>query len=100
MRPSTEQRTATQQIDAPRHAVRQAVNLPQAILIKRQSTMMPRNGEPVADVLRGFRLAQRIEVEARNHALRQLGKLRLLQHSAQLGLADQHNLQQLAFIGF
>jgi hypothetical protein len=35
-----------------------------------------------------------------NHALRQLLQLRARQHAAQLGLADQHDLQQLALAGF
>jgi hypothetical protein len=48
----------------------------------------------------GLGLAQRVEVKARDHALRQLLQLRAGQHLAQLGLADQHDLQQLALAGF
>jgi hypothetical protein len=60
----------------------------------------PGHGQPVGDVLRGLGLAQRVEVKARDHALRQLLQLRAGQHRAQLGLADQHDLQQLALAGF
>ena len=40
------------------------------------------------------------QVEAGNHALRQLLQLRACQHVAQFGLANQDDLQQLAFAGF
>ena len=47
----------------------------------------------------GLLLGQRIEVISRDHALRQLLEFRAREHAAQLGLADQHDLQQLALAG-
>ena len=52
------------------------------------------------DIARGFCGRQRIEVVTRDHPLRQLFQLGSGQHAAQLGLTDQHDLQQLAVIGF
>ncbi|MPM36845.1 hypothetical protein SDC9_83449 [bioreactor metagenome] len=51
-------------------------------------------------VLARFVQAQRIQVIARNHPLRQLFQRRIGHHGAQLGLADQDDLQQLALTGF
>ena len=56
--------------------------------------------QPVGDVLGAFLGAQRVEVEAGDDPLGQLLQLGPRQHVAQLGLADQHDLQQLAFVGF
>ena len=53
----------------------------------------------MAQVLRGFRLGERTQVVARHHALGQLLEFRTGQQRAQLGLADQHDLQQLALVG-
>ncbi len=47
----------------------------------------------------GLLLAQRIEVVARDHPLGELGHLGPREQRAQLGLADQHDLQQLALAG-
>ena len=62
--------------------------------------LRPGHAQAVRNVLVGFRLRQRFQVEAGNHALRQLLQLGACQHVAQFGLANQDDLQQLAFAGF
>ena len=61
---------------------------------------MPGNRQSVRDVLCALPDVKGVEVEAGNHALCQLLEFGLRQHVAQLGLPDQHNLQQLAFTRF
>ena len=56
--------------------------------------------QPVRDVLLRLGRRQRLEVKARDHALRELLELGPREHRAQLGLADQDDLQQLAVAGF
>ena len=51
------------------------------------------------DVVLGLASATAPQVEARDHALRQLLELGPREHRAQLGLADQDDLQQLALVG-
>ena len=98
--PCAQERAATQQIDSPRHSTRQAVDGLQGLSVKRQRAGMAGHCQAVLNVLRGLGLGQRIQVEARNHALGQLLQLGTCQHGAQLGLANQHDLQQLARVGF
>jgi hypothetical protein len=98
--PGAQQRAAGQQVDAPRHAARQAVDALERGRLKGQRPGVPGHGQPVLDVLDGLGLAQRVQMKAGNHALGQLLQLGARQHAAQLGLADQHDLQQLALAGF
>jgi hypothetical protein len=65
----------------------------------RVARMRPRHRQAVRDVGAGLGIRQRPEVVARDHALGQLFQLGLGQHGAQLGLADQDDLQQLALAG-
>ena len=71
-----------------------------ALAVEGQRAGEAGHGQAVADVLRRLCLGQCAQVEAGNHALRQLLQFRPGQHAAQLGLADQHHLQQLALAGF
>jgi hypothetical protein len=62
--------------------------------IEGQRALQPGHAEPVLDVVRRLVGRECAEVVARHHALRQL--LEAGDAPAQLGLADQHDLQQLA----
>ena len=73
---------------------------PQGAAAEGQRPLQARHGQAVGDVLLGFLRAQRIEVKARNHALGQLLQRGAGHHGAQLGLADEDDLQQLALAGF
>src|SRR5256885_11449884 len=68
-----------------------------------RSTLFPYTtlfrSQPVHDIAPGLGLGQRTEVVARDHALRQLLEPGPRQHAAQLRLADQDDLQQLALAG-
>ncbi len=55
--------------------------------------------QAVADVALGLGRGQRAQVVARDHALRELLELGPPEQVAQLGLADQDDLQQLALVG-
>ena len=94
-----QQRAIAQQVDAARHAVRELVDAAQRAGVEGQRALEPGHGETVRDVLRRLLLRQRVEVVARDHALRQLLQLGPRQHAAQLRLPDQHDLQQLALAG-
>jgi hypothetical protein len=76
------------------------VDAAHGLAVEQASTRQARHLQAVLDVLRGFGGRQRVQVVARNHPLRQLLHVGALQHVAQLRLADQHDLQQLALIGF
>ncbi len=71
----------------------------QRTLRKRQRPLQPGHGQAVGNVLARLLRAQCVEVVARDDALRQLFQLRRGHHGAQLGLADQDDLQQLALAG-
>ena len=98
--PGAQQGAAGQQVDAPGHAARQLVDAFQCLGVERWRAAVPGHGQAVLNVLQGLGLTQRVEVKTRDHALGQLLQLRAGQHRAQFGLADQHDLQQLAFAGF
>ena len=53
----------------------------------------------MADVVLGFLGRERVQMEARDHALRELLEFGALEHRAQLGLADEDDLQQLPLVG-
>ena len=93
-----QQRAVAQQVDAARHAARELVDAPQRRAVEGQHGAQAGDREPVRDVLHRLLLGQRLEVEARDHALAELLELGLREHAAQLGLADQHDLQQLALV--
>ncbi len=95
-----QQCAVAQQIDAPRHPARQFVDACNRLLVKRHLAHPPGNGQPVADVVHRFLLGERWQMKTRNHPLGELLHVGPGQHGAQLGLADQHDLQQLAFAGF
>ena len=96
----TKQGAVTQQIDAPRDAARQHMHAPQRPAAERHRAAQPGHSQAVRNVLLGFLRAQCVEVKARNHALRQLLQRRARHHRAQLWLANQDDLQQLALVGF
>ena len=97
---SPQQGPSTQQIDAARYAARELVDSDQSLFIKGRCACQARHRQPVGDVVAGFKLRQGVQVKPRNHALRQLLQLWAGQYAAKLGLADQHDLQQLALAGF
>ncbi len=100
IRPGPQQRAPAQQVDAPRHAARQAVDALERRPVERQRTGVAGHVQPVLDVLRALGVGQRVQMKTRDHALGQLLELGAGQHGAQFGLADQHDLQQLALAGF
>ena len=67
--------------------------------VEGQRRGQPGHREAVADVAPVSLVGQRTQVVARDHALRELFQLGPREHLAQLGLADQDDLQQLAFVG-
>ena len=76
-----EQRAVAQQVDAPRHAARQLVDAAQRRAVERERAAHARHREPVADVLRRLLLRQRLEVVARDDALRELLELGPREHA-------------------
>ena len=99
VRISAEHGAVAQQVDAPRHTARPALDALQRAGVERRRAGEPGHGQPVRDVLAGLGRRQRLEVKARDHPLRQLLEFRTRQHRAQFGLADQDDLQQLALAG-
>jgi len=95
----TEQRAVAQQVDAPGHTTRQLEDAVARLAVEWNQTAQASHRQPVLDVVRRLLLGQRVEVEARHHPLRELLQFGLEQHVAQLGLADQDDLQQLALVG-
>ena len=73
---------------------------PQGAAAEGQRPLQARHGQAVGDVLLGLLRAQRIEVKTRNHPLGQLLQRGAGDHGAQLRLADEDDLQQLALAGF
>ncbi len=57
------------------------------------------DAQPVVDVALGLEAVERLEVVAHGDALAQLAQAALVEPVAQLGLADQDDLQQLALVG-
>ena len=94
-----EQGAVAQQVDAPWNAARQHVHAPQRPAAERHRPAPPSHRQAVCNVLLGFLRAQGIQVKAGNHALRQLLQRRARHHRAQLWLANQDDLQQLALVG-
>src|SRR5665213_2203671 len=70
----------------------------QRFCVERNGPRHAGHGEPVPDVVLGLLRRQRLQVKARHDPLRQLLELRFFEHRAQLGLADEHDLQQLLFV--
>jgi len=99
VRVGAEQRAIAQQVDPARHPARIAEDAPQRALIEGTGVAQARHGQPVAHVVRGLLLRQRLEVVTGDHALRELLHVGPRQHGAQLGLPDQDDLQQLALVG-
>ena len=89
-----------QQVDAPRHAAAQAVQARQRAVVERHRHVGAGNAQAVQHVLPRFGRGEALQVVARNDPLRQLFKPRLREHGPQFGLADEHDLQQLAFCRF
>ena len=95
-----EQRAVGQQVDAPRHAARTLVDALHAPCASNgNAPARPATPRRWRRYLHGLGFGQRVEVVARDHALRQLLELGPREHRAQLGLADQDDLQQLALVG-
>ncbi len=94
----TQQRAVAKQVDAARHAPRQGVDHAAGFGIEGCRAGAAGHIEPVLHILLGLFNRQRLQMEARNHALRQLFELGPCKHVAQLRLADQHDLQELAFM--
>ena len=91
-----EQGAVAQQVDASRHAAGQVVDALQRLALERHRAAQARHFEPVLHVLRRFHRRERAQVVAGDHPLRELFQVLAREHGAQLGLADQDDLQQLA----
>jgi hypothetical protein len=93
-----QQRAVAQQVDPARHAMRQAMHQWRE---RRREWHADRagHGQPVRDVGARFGFAQWPQVVACDHALGQLFEFGARKHRAQFGLADQDDLEQLAFAG-
>ncbi|MNV59860.1 hypothetical protein D3C71_1523050 [compost metagenome] len=76
------------------------MHAPDRPLAERQRAVEPRHRQPVRNVLLRFLRGERIEMKTGDHSLRQLLHRRARHHRAQLGLADEDDLQQLALAGF
>ena len=98
MRIGPQQGAVAHQVDAPRHAAGQGVDAPQGAGIEGVGTGQPGHRQPVGQVGQRLGRGQRLQVVAGDHPLRQLLHARRGQLAAQLGLADQDDLQQLAFM--
>src|SRR5699024_4221402 len=81
-------------VDQARYALRGLVNSAQSVGGKR-AAVGAAHVQTVPDIGFGFAFVERVQVIARRDPLRQLSKLRPRQQIAQLGLADEKDLQQL-----
>jgi hypothetical protein len=97
---SAEQRAVAQQVDAPRHATRQLWMRRKALRSNGSDRSRPAISRRCAMYSCVSVRTQRVQVKARDDALCQLLEFGLGQHGAQFGLADEDDLQQLAFTGF
>ena len=99
-RVGAEQGPVAQHVDAARNAARQFMNAHPCFAVERAGAAQPTDRQAVPDVAARFNLGQGFEVKARDDALRELFQLGPCEHGAQLGLADQDDLQQLALVRF
>ena len=94
-----EQRALAQQVDAARHAAAAAVDRLQRAFAEGQRPLQAGDAQAVPHVVGRPRRVQGLQVHARDDALRELLEIGARQQRAQLGLADENDLQQLAFGG-
>ena len=99
VRVGAEHDAIAEQVDPARHAARELVDPLQRLVVERDRPRHAGDREAMADVVLGFLGRERVQVEARDHALGELLEVRALEHRAQLGLADQDDLQQLPLVG-
>jgi hypothetical protein len=85
-------------VDQARHATRQSPHLAQGA-VREHFLRGTGDAQAVTHVGRGLVAGERIEVVTTGDALRELPQLGAVQHLAQLGLADQDDLQQLLGLG-
>jgi hypothetical protein len=95
LRVGGEQRPIAQQVDQPRHAARRAVDHGER-RIREDAALAPRcDAQAMVDVVARLGCGQRPQVPADGDALAKLTQLVALELLAELGLAQQHDLQQL-----
>ena len=99
VRVGAEHDAIAEQVDAPRHPARNLVDALQRLAVERDRPRHAGDREAVANVVLGLLGRERLQVKARDDALRELLEVGPLEHRAQLGLADQDDLQELALVG-
>ena len=95
-----EQRFVRDQVDAPRQPVRGARNPFDHIVREQVGAVIARRAQTEHQVFAHLVDGQRHQSETVGNALAQLADIRLAQILIQLGLAEQHDLQQLVVFGF
>ena len=95
-----QQRAVADDVDQPGHAAREGVHLAdRAAREERTRAAAGRGGHAVRDVLAGLGAVEAAEMPAHGDALVELLEVRARQQVAQLGLSDEHDLQQLRGLG-
>jgi hypothetical protein len=89
-----EQRAIADRVQQARNTARQAVGRAHGLLGE-DRLALARDLQPMLDVALRFFLAERSQVIAGGHALRELAQVPAREQLRQLGLADQHHLEQL-----
>src|SRR5438552_13422616 len=91
---SAEERAVADDVDHPRHAVREPEDLVERMRAQDVGGRA-RDAEPMAHVGAGLPARERIQVIAPGDALRELPQLVAREELAQLRLADENDLQEL-----
>ena len=86
-------------IDQARCATATVRQLFNGIIGKNMHVDSTRNAQPVVNIIADFIDTQRLDTIGKADALQQLPQMRLRQFNVKLGLAKQHDLQQLALFG-
>src|SRR5260221_5158891 len=97
---SREQCLVADGVHQPRNSLAIIINPPESGLGKVRSTFRAGNLKPMLDVTADFISAERRQVIADGYSLAQLLEAGIVQAIAQLRLAHQDNLQELAIVGF
>ena len=96
---SVEQRLVAHGVDQARHAARVAVNRPDRPGRERRPAVASRHAQAVVDVALGLHAGEGRQMVAHRDALSELPQPRVVQLLAQLRLADEDDLEQLALLG-
>ena len=95
-----EQRLVAHRVHQARDALAVLMDAPERRSGEIRGALGAGHREPVLDIVADLKPVQRPQVIAHGDALTQLAQARVVEPRSQLGLAEQHDLQQLAIVGF